>query len=336
MKVHLFGASVTAQGVTHKTSETVGYAEHLKVKLSSVYDNLEVEVTAAGSSHFNDAGYCLLPEVISSRPDILVLDWHTTGLATFDDKLWRAAIELIRDAEIKTIITIFPRRSDFEAQKERANVSQARDIIGGNIFLLNLSSHEEFNPAIHLRDDVHTTAAGGAFYADLLASKIDNILSQDEEASSSEKIIILPDKNEGIPSVGKYNFGDDFISCKNVSFIVSPDSSFRKPTIVLHAKIGPFSPIVRLRKGGEDISTISIWDPWCYWTRTNYKSIPLGAAFSTPEEFQLIVTNETPAYGECRDKTFDFTPYKDKDLLLISMYCIGGALSSVRHDNSCY
>jgi hypothetical protein len=220
------------------------------------------------------------------------------------------------------------------AQRDRPNITQAINIAGGNISLLNLTSHKDFNPAIHLRDTVHTTPSGGAFYAGLLASKISSILNQDEEDSSGEIVPISSKVEESIPSVSKYIFGDDFISCKNVSFVVSPDSSFINPSIVLHTKIGPFSPIVRLRKGEEDLSTISIWDLWCHWTRTNYRSIPLGVSFSTPEEFKLITTSETPAYSECRDQTFDFTPYKDKKLLLISMYCIGGTLSSVKYDTT--
>ena len=334
MRVHLFGASVTAQAFNHKTGEATGYAVHLKDKLLSAYQNLEVQVTAAGSSHFNDAGYCLLPEVIKSRPDIIVLDWHTTGLASFDERLWRAAIELIRESGIKTIIAILPKLDRYGAQRDRPNIAQASNIVGENIYLLNLSSHKDFNPAIHLRDEVHTTSSGGAFYAGLLASKISNILSQDDKDSSSKRLQISSNEKESIPTVSKYIFGDDFISCKSISFVVSPDSSFINPSIVLHTKIGPFSPIARLRKGEEDVSTISIWDPWCHYTRTNYKSIPLGASFSTPEEFKLITTSETPAYSECRDQTFDFTPYKDKNFLLISMYCIGGALSSVHYETA--
>jgi hypothetical protein len=85
-KVHLLGASVTAQALQHKADEAIGHAKCLKVILSLVYNDLEFEVTSAGSSHFNDAGYCLLPGVINSRPDILALDWHAAGLTTFNEK----------------------------------------------------------------------------------------------------------------------------------------------------------------------------------------------------------------------------------------------------------
>jgi len=333
MRLHLFGASVTAQSIHHKTGEAVGYAEHLKERLSSVYNELEVEVTAAGSSHFNDAGYCLLPEVIDSRPDILILDWHTTCLATFDDRLWKAAIGLIRESGIKTIITIFPKLSCFEAHKERPNVAQARDVVGGNIFLLNLSLCKDFNPAIHLRDEVHTTSAGGAFYAEALVSKICSILTKEEEVSSDlESPFFLSDEKESIPSVSKYAFGLDFVSCQNISFVVSPDSNLYKPSLVLHGKIGPFSPIVRLLKSGEYLSKISVWDPWCSWTRTNYTSVPLSGPYAISEEYQLEVADEVPAYFECRDQGFDFAPYKKRELLLKSIYCIGGVSSSVCHD----
>jgi hypothetical protein len=331
MLVHLFGASVTGQAFHHKTGEATGYAVHLKDKLLSAYKDSEVQVTAAPSSHFNDAGYCLLPEVINSRPDILVLEWHTTGSVAFDDLLWRSAIGLIRASNIKTIIAILPKRTNFEAKIENPNVAQARDIIGGNISILNLYSHEEFNPDIHLRDEGHTTPAGGEFYAGVLASNIINILSQDEDSPSPEASPILPGEKERIPSVDKYTFGNNFVSCQSISFVVSPDSSTINPRIILHGKIGPFSPIICLRKGGKDISKISIWDSWCHFTRANYTPISLGPAFSTPQDFQINITSETPAYEKCRDQTFDFTPYKNKELSLMSIYCIGGTLSLVSY-----
>jgi hypothetical protein len=55
----------------------------------------------------------------------------------------------------------------------------------------------------------------------LVASEIINILSQDEVTSSGELLPILPGKKEVIPIENKYTFRDDFISCKNISFVVS-------------------------------------------------------------------------------------------------------------------
>jgi hypothetical protein len=60
----------------------------------------------------------------------------------------------------------------------------------GRIFLIYYISHKDFNPAIHPRDDVHTTDSGIAFYTRLLGCKIYNILSKDEKASGNETMPI--------------------------------------------------------------------------------------------------------------------------------------------------
>ena len=172
MRIHCFGASVTAQATNHQTGEKTGYAPNLKSLLENDFSDLEFIVTSAGSSHFDHAGYCLLPEVLKSNPDILIFDWHTTGLGEFNNQLWLAAMEQIKGLGIKTLVVFFPRRDDFESKTERPNVKQARDCAGGCIRIVDCAEFADLRPEVHLRDVVHTTPEGGVFYAEILAAII--------------------------------------------------------------------------------------------------------------------------------------------------------------------
>ena len=140
MKICCFGASVAQQSFNHKTHEVLGYAVVLEDILKTKIPGLEFEVVAAGSSYFDTAGYCLLPEILRRIPDILVLEWHATGQKKFDDQLWSSAIKLIEEAGITTVIAIFPKKSFYCAGAFPETVTQARSVASGNIYILDMYS----------------------------------------------------------------------------------------------------------------------------------------------------------------------------------------------------
>jgi hypothetical protein len=336
LRIHCFGASVTAQATNHATGEQTGYAQNLKNLLEKDFPDLDFIVTAAGSSHFDQAGYCLLPEVLKSNPDILILDWHTTGLGEFNNQLWLAAIQQIKDSGIIALIALFPRRDDFENRTERPNIKQARDCAGGCIKLVDQAIFSDLKPEVHLRDVVHTTSAGGIFYAEILAEIIKNSL-----LGSNDKVRPKnPGENMGsqplikLPSVSKYKYssGDDFISCQNVSIEFQGDNTIETPSLILDHKIGPYSPVVELSLDGGRERLISLWDPWCYFTRQTYTGIPISGCSHGAHRVAISATDKPPAHEESRDAKFDFTLYSKRYMNIRSVYCIGGKIISLCFD----
>jgi len=336
LRIHCFGASVTAQATNHATGEQTGYAQNLKNLLEKDFPDLDFIVTAAGSSHFDQAGYCLLPEVLKSNPDILILDWHTTGLGEFNNQLWLAAIQQIKDSGILTLIALFPMRDNFENKTERPNIKQARDSAGGRIKLVDQAAFSEFNPEVHLRDIVHTTPQGGIYYAELLADMIkESLLSSDDkmrietpcENMESQPLI-------KVPSVSKHSSGIDFISCVSILIEFEGDNTIETPSLILDHKVGPFSPVIELSLNGGHERLISLWDPWCHWTRQTFTGIPVGGTSQGLHRISLSVTDNPPDYQKSRDSEYDFTPYSNRFMSISSVYCIGGKIPSLSLDPS--
>ena len=333
LRIHCFGASVTRQAIDHATGEYTGYAPKLKNFLEEDFPDLEFIVTSAGSSHFDTAGYCLLPEVLKSNPDILIIDWHTTGLGEFNNQLWLAAIQQIKQAGIPTLIALFPRRDTFQNETERPNVKQARDIAGGCIRLLDSTAFVGFNPEIHLRDVVHTTPVGAVFYAQLLTKTINEMLGandklpfQDYSESDGPQPLVE------VPSVSQYIMGDDFIPCVNIHVEFERDRTIETPCLILDHEIGPFSPVVEISLDGVHELLISLWDPWCYWTRQNYTELPIYGCTLARHGISFLATDNSPDYQKSRDLDFDFTPYSDRYMSIRSIYSIGGEILSLRYD----
>jgi hypothetical protein len=331
LRIHCFGASVTAQATNHATGEQTGYAQNLKNLLEKDFPDLDFIVTAAGTSHFDQAGYCLLQEVLKSNPDVLILDWHTTGLGEFNNQLWLAAIQQIKDSGIITLIALFPRRDDFENGTERPNIKQARDCAGGCIKLVDQAAFSEFNPEVHLKDMVHTTPAGGIYYAELLAEIIKKSLLDGGDKVRLEN----PCEKTGsqprikVPSVSKHSIDVDFISCISILIEFEGENTINTPSLILDHKVGPFSPVIEFSLNGSHERLISLWDPWCYWTRQNYMGIPVGGTSKGPHRISFSVTDNLPDYQKSRDSEFDFTPYSNRYINIRSIYCIGGKILSL-------
>jgi len=331
VKIHCFGASVTAQHTNHATGEATGYVPYLKKLLCAKYEDLYISATSAGSSHFDQAGYCLLPDVLRTNPDILVLDWHTTGASQFNDQLWQAAMLQIRNTGIRTLIAVFPRRTEFEEGIERPNVRQARESSGGCIKLLDLTKISGFSPELHLRDEVHTTPSGAMYYAELLAEEIISAARTDstdhaQTASNDNLVPKEPQTDFRIPSVDKFCIDDSFVDCFQILIDIQSDGTYENPILVLDHQIGPFSPVAALFQDGSNGRSMSIWDPWCSWTRQAYTGIPLGLNIGNESKIVICSTGKLPDYQKCRNLDFDFNPFNERYLSIRSLFCIGGKI----------
>jgi hypothetical protein len=334
MLVFAFGASITAQSVHHSSGEPTGYVRYLSDILDKQISNVEVRSLAAGSSHFDGAGYVLLDEVINQKPDFLILDWHSTGLTKFDDFLWASAIRKIRDAAITTLIIIFPLNEVICLGNERPNVSQARGAVGDGIHLLNLYQEVGFSifPDLHLRDGIHTNAAGGKLYAQLIASAIAQILS-DPSCLLQEKGLSVPLVSLDEPvSVDCCLLSNDFMNFSVLDMLIERCSGWQGGiSVIAESIVGPFSPVVDI-SFNDKIAIQSIWDPWCYYPRSNFTNLVRLPCFSKPADilYNITVTtsDKSPEYSQCVKTDFDFSSITERFLRIKKLYCIGAQIKS--------
>ena len=125
-------------------------------------------------SHFDEAGYALLTEVFEKKPDLIILDWHSTSKVEFDQFLWDSFLSELLDKEIYIIISLLPRKDCIEKGKFFPNFYQAKESSSTMIDVIDGYEFASFSPSLHLRDVVHTTNEGSYLYAEdfLLESKI--------------------------------------------------------------------------------------------------------------------------------------------------------------------
>ena len=328
-----FGASVTQQTKDHVTNEVTGYVPRLMEAAHRSKLPIEVDSVAAGSSHFDGAGYALLSSVISKNPDLIVLDWHTTGLDRFDQILWRSFISEILDQGIQVLVAIFPKRSCFNSGDYRENYKQAMDY-SKYIDILDFYSVPDFSPEQHLRDEVHTNESGATFYARLLFEKICQIAEIEKQTFRKHEIFDLPLYTPLVsrPKVIKYKLHcDDYIHITGFSLNLKVDQSGLKPNVIIDALVGPASPVVRISSAGVEDQFESIWDPWCYYQRQIYKQITLGLGPKNNGLINIEVASRLPDYSQCRDEEFDFEQFKSeqKFLHLREIFVVGADFAEI-------
>jgi hypothetical protein len=312
MKVVCFGASVTQQDRNHITREITGYVPHLKALLASSALGAELEVIAAGSSHFDCAGYSLLPDVINKNPDILILDWHSTGLNRFNQLQWHSFISELLDRNILTLIAVFPVRSCFESRSMRPNFYQAEEVGCKTVKIINGYQFRGFSPEKHLRDESHTTPAGGLLYAENLFAEIDSLVKMSASSNEGAAAVLPPFyiASTSRPSIGRHVLGlDGYLELDSLEFVCTPDGTFPAPVILFDALIGPDSPVLLVQEAGSDDKLLSLWDPWCHFSRNNYRKLSLNASVPRSALVSISIAEALPDYASCANKDFDFTPY---------------------------
>lgn len=128
---------------------------------------------------------------------------------------------------------------------------------------LDISKEFGFNPDIHLRDEVHTTADGGALYASILYKEI---IQNGHSLRSpvDNKTICHSDRGNPLhvhPSLDMISLGD--LTSSSFSIQLSIDGSFDMSVLALDQSVGPWSPVVGVAANGKHHSFFSMWDTWC-------------------------------------------------------------------------
>lgn len=333
MKVIFFGASVTQQYTNHKTGELTGYVPWLQKLIKKQGLEITIKCVAAGSSHFNDAGYLLLPKVLKENPDILIIEWHTTGSNKFDPLLWNAFLSKIIDQSIQLVIAILPQKNLFESGERKENYIQAEKVACESIHLLDGYKFKGFSPEKHLRDGVHTTSEGGKFYASNFLNYLKPFAKKqkifDGYLDTSQYSFYLTKSERPTIDVWTFNLGN-YIKTKRIRIKYEIDCTLLPARLMMDLTIGPDSPVLDLIYGGKIKKNESLWDPYCHFKRKFYKCIILE---KNQEILEIEISNQLPNYSKCRNKEFDFSEFanKDKYIFLSNIFIIGGKLNEIEH-----
>jgi len=288
--IHVFGASVTSQ--------KNGYAQLLKEKLES-FGNFSVNIFAYGGMHLQDAGVCVIDEVLESNPDICFFDWFSTGFLPELEELYIYLDTITRkcyDKNCRLIFLLLP-RNPFEEGREKMYQNVIAYAKEHTIEYIDISQNyrkiSDDNDI--LRDSIHTNENGSQMYFDLVFHFLSKNLRKQPSISK-------------VPAKNKYSeIQSTTVSIEATNFI-----RISGPTeVYFMTKRGPYSSIIMINKDEE----VNTWDSWCHYERDSLLNL-----IALPKKENLI---------EVSDKVIDKrsarqqVPDCQKKLIIKKMYYIG-------------
>ncbi len=353
MKVVCFGASVTAQSTNHSTGEVTGYVDALISLYHSENSSVEFSRIAAGSSHFNEAGFLLFDTVLESNPDIVIFDWHTTSSDVWNQKLVDAVYWKIKQSTVYFLIAIFPRRTNIANGTVPFSVKQIEKYSTlANLDILNFYGNHDIgiHIASYLRDEVHTNSLGAVAYAKEIKKVLDAItpklrFSSSEPRHSSIGSERNPTGNQSPSHAPGFDTGlaEDRLKIqsdrlqllqkiRSVSFSIMPDKSFGELILVFHHTVGPFSPVVLVKSDSGMCLSKSLWDPYCHYSRKTFQKVFSGHTINLPcATFTIEIVSHLPDYSTCR-RDYDFSSVTERYMDIDSIYVIGGRIKLLHQD----
>ena len=216
----------------------------------------------------------MLPKVLSTNPDLVFLDWNTTGELSFDQHILQEFFSILTRLNIVCIFLLLPRLHDKDNYV--LDLPSANQIIklanSPNAHVLDLRFHKLFNPSIHLRDCVHTTSCGASFYStEIYKFCIDFNLFKSPKRSSLSKLSL---SSECVSSLTLFPI---HIICRSFSFSIKPlpHAIADQCLLTIDHFIGPFSPQMIELKSQSFSRIFPLKDRWCYFIRHNYTSFEL-------------------------------------------------------------
>jgi hypothetical protein len=281
-KIACFGASVTQQ--------KNGYAHQLKNFFECV------DIYGYGAEHIFPGAIIHLDTVLQNKPDILFIDWFSTGYTNQNENTLAALHTLLLKANCYLIFLFLPR----EDHSSRISFySYLKNILRQyNIAFIDIAEQFEYNTEI-IKDSVHTTDYGGKLYSEFIFQKLHEIFFT----------LQIPQKH---PQMSTKYINIQKLSIQQTFF---EKFVFRgNGTIVSCAmKIGPFSGYVSYKK-----EEILLWDTYCHYTR-NYSNIN---NIEIKESVQFNILQKQIDYSKCRRPEFDFSKFKKK-VILLDIYFLG-------------
>jgi len=333
LKIAFFGASVTAQGIA-RNGDLNGYVDHFQ-KLCGT--NISVVKHGFGSCQFHSMGRYALLSILLLKPDILVLEWHTTGEEKHSIEQWAKTLILCLACNVIPIVLVLPHlRLSPELQKY-SSISSISSILeeGGIGRVIDLRYLVDKEGEILFRDVVHTNPFGASIYAAQLYASIRDIINKRLEHRESsifpwqakdfyEKdfsriLFSTLDSETIISTLRPLSIYNPFHECCEVSF---------------WGRKGPVTPNIDIISSCQDVKpeTKQVFDQWCYYERES----ALFAHEVRPAETVIIRARESivDRHHTCpmlySEQYKALAPYKHTQLRLCSsklFYTYSGYLS---------
>lgn len=264
MKVVIYGASVTAQ------KGDSGYFDILDEKLKHNEEDLELVRIPFGASHLQFAGIAMIQKVLNVKPDICILDWVTPSTKVFPKNIVERINSILTSNNIKPIWVLFPRADDNLCERECCQQIKKTSSNEIDVFSFQESKYKEENLENILRDTVHTNKNGAQVYSQFMLDIIKNQSKKKPEIKNKnpeeEKIPFIFDSSGVINNNSNLKTTFEVVRRCNIS-------------LYLHAKIGPFSPVLKISLKDENGNFLerhckNVVDPWCYYERNMLLNLP--------------------------------------------------------------
>lgn len=290
MVIAFFGASVTQQ--------KNGYVSHFLKNIKET-----VMTYGYGSMHLKYAGVCMINNVLECKPNIVFIDWFSTGYINTNDETINCLdtiVSVFSKNNIKLIFLFFPRKD----HNERINfyLFCKKYLNDKKLFYIDLNEYLNYNEEL-IRDTVHTTEKGSKIYGELI---YDIYIKNIKEINICKNYL----------HVVKYENIKKIIINKNFSNFCELNGNCN--VLGLYMIIGVHSGILEIN--GVKFNT---WDEWCHYNRHCLK-----LEFNVNGKTKINIINEVFDTSKCKNKEIKFENIK-KELQLKEIYYIGNNLEFI-------
>jgi len=294
-----YGASVTQQ------SGESSYFDNLKKKCS---DNL-IRLSYPSAQLYN-AGFFNIYEIKKLNPDIVFMEWSTTGEKIYDIRKLFLILNFLTLHNIIPIFLILPQsRNYFEnrrSEDQLYQISKAYDISVLDLRIPCRAQNLELKD--FLRDAVHTNKNGADLYSDCLANFLSDV--------TIKPINLTPDPLL-VPKINVYDLDAEVIESKSLILEIG-DHDLTSEIAIMH-KVGPYTPVIEIYSNDRLVSARNLWDQWCHYERTSFTTLISNTYFrSIHQDIKILVSPTPPIYELSANPNLTFSG--KKKLLPIKLY----------------
>jgi lysophospholipase L1-like esterase len=323
-KVAFLGASVTAQSSARETGEMTGYVEAFREIHAAGLELEEVIVYAYPGNRLTDAGLILAQEILPQKPDIVILELTIEDRSRgsdFDERHLTHLTQIFIKSGTIVIFFAMPKPDRDDPEEDLACEMIRRFAETANLPFCAAYLPPGSKRSDYYRDGVHTNVNGALFYADVLARFLKELM---EKHSSKNRFKLLIRRLYYIFKENVSNFiffprqsNLDACCFQMNSIAVSQSGDFKTIVIRNHTpkqsggsirliqrqEIGNHSPVVDvevLTSSGEwKTHQISIWDPYCHYTRHSFVTL-VKVDQHDFKKILIKVSSTLPNYATCR------------------------------------
>jgi hypothetical protein len=315
----ILGASLSAQSIRHDTGEFVGYVEYLRhehAEQIGTKKELIKSYTYPGN-RLSDGGIVKLSEILQEKPDICVLELliedGTRGRWATPPEIQWIYSRLIEQKILPFTFMValpFGRKIDeIPVTKTIREICQKYEL---PIFEAKIdeiiASGAEFN-------GVHTLTHSGRLLAEQLANALKDInLNQ-----MKKKIQSL-----NIPTADIYLEKIEAPCCSELhrlSLTIAPKKLIPyQLRLIQRQEIGQHSPVIYSKICAQEQfeierQEISIWDPYCHYTRLSFVTLVRDSVLLTgPVRIEIEISQTDPQYQRCRRSVNSWPSFESRFL----------------------